>query len=159
MRTREVAIVCAPILLLAWLIVGVPRDPVDVGDNAGQAVHEVDSVGRQASILEPNAAAHPTSRMPISDTAGPELVVAVVDDVGVAVPGAVAVAGGSLRHIAKLTVYLTDLADYAEVNSAMEKYFESPFPARSVVQVAALPLGAPVEIDAIMLLDLSEYSF
>ena len=68
-------------------------------------------------------------------------------------------AGGSLAHIAKVTVYLTDLANYAQVNSVMEKYFETPFPARVVVQVAALPLGAPVEIEAIMVLDLSEYSF
>ena len=68
-------------------------------------------------------------------------------------------AGGSLGHIAKLTVYLKDLANYPQVNSAMEKYFETPFPARAVVQVAALPLGVPVEVDAIMVLDLSEYSF
>ena len=68
-------------------------------------------------------------------------------------------AGGSLKHIAQLTVYLTDLANYLQVNAVMEKYFETPFPARAVVQVAALPLGAPVEVDAIMVLDLSEYSF
>ena len=68
-------------------------------------------------------------------------------------------AGGSLQHIAKLTVYLADLANYSLVNSAMEKYFEPPFPARAVVQVAALPLDAPVEIEAVMLLDLSDYSF
>ena len=68
-------------------------------------------------------------------------------------------AGGSLNHIAKLPVYLTDLANYAHVNAVMEMRFEPPFPARSVVQVAALPLGAPVEIEAVMVLDLSEYSF
>jgi len=68
-------------------------------------------------------------------------------------------AGGSLEHIVKLTVYLTDLADYPQVNSVMEKYFQTPFPARAVVQVAALPLGVPVEIDAVMVLDTSDYSY
>lgn len=68
-------------------------------------------------------------------------------------------AGGSLNHIAKLTVYLTDLANYAHVNAVMERRFEPPFPARAVVQVVALPLEAPVEIEAVMVLDLSEYSF
>jgi len=68
-------------------------------------------------------------------------------------------ADGSLSDIAKLTVYLTDLGNYATVNSVMEKYFEPPFPARAVIQVAALPLGVPVEIDAIMVLDLSEYNY
>jgi len=67
-------------------------------------------------------------------------------------------AGGSLQHIAKLTVYLTDLADYPLLNSAMEDYFEPPFPARAVVQVAALPLGVPVEIEAVMYLDPSDPS-
>ena len=68
-------------------------------------------------------------------------------------------AGGSLDHIVKLTVYLTDLVNYPEVNSAMKKFFQAPFPSRAVVQVAGLPLGVPVEIDAILVLDLSEYSF
>ena len=68
-------------------------------------------------------------------------------------------AGGSLGHLAKLTVYLTDLANYSQVNSVMEKYFKPPFPARAVVQVAGLPLGVAVEIDAIMILDNSDYSY
>ncbi len=68
-------------------------------------------------------------------------------------------AGGALEHIVKLNVYLTDLANYPQVNSVMETYFKTPFPARAVVQVVALPLGVPVEIDAIMVLDLTDYSY
>ena len=61
-------------------------------------------------------------------------------------------AGGSLSDIAKLTVYLTDLAHFPHVNEVMARYFEEPFPARAAIGVAALPLGVPVEIDAILVL-------
>ncbi len=59
-------------------------------------------------------------------------------------------AGGSLAHILKFTVYLTDLADIPLVNAAMERYLDAPFPARAAVGVAALPKGVAVEIDAIL---------
>jgi len=62
-------------------------------------------------------------------------------------------AGGSLEDVAKLTVYLTDLAHFPHVNEVMTRYFDEPFPARAAVGVAALPLGVPVEIDAILVLD------
>lgn len=60
--------------------------------------------------------------------------------------------GGSLAHMAKLTVYLTDLNHFPLVNKAMEQYFAMPYPARAVVQVSALPRQAQVEIDGIMIL-------
>ena len=59
-------------------------------------------------------------------------------------------AGGGLDDVVKLTVYLTDLADFGAVNEVMGKYFSPPFPARAAIQVAALPRGARVEVDAIM---------
>jgi len=62
-------------------------------------------------------------------------------------------AGGSLANVAKLTVYLTDLAHFPRVNEVMARFFEEPYPARAAVGVAALPLGVPVEIDAILVLD------
>lgn len=58
--------------------------------------------------------------------------------------------GGSLDAIVKLTVYLTDLADFPLVNQVMAEYFQAPFPARAAVGVAALPLGAQVEVEAIV---------
>lgn len=65
--------------------------------------------------------------------------------------GAVArAAGGGLNDVVKLTVYLTDLADFGAVNEVMGEYFSPPFPARAAIQVAALPRGARVEVDAIM---------
>jgi reactive intermediate/imine deaminase len=63
---------------------------------------------------------------------------------------AVVRAGGSdLGRVIKLTVYLTDLSDFAAVNAVMSEYFQPPYPARAVVGVAALPRGAMIEIDAV----------
>lgn len=63
-----------------------------------------------------------------------------------------AAAGGSLADIARLGIYLTDLADFAVVNAVMAEYFNAPYPARSTVQVSALPRGAQVEVDAVLVL-------
>lgn len=57
--------------------------------------------------------------------------------------------GGDFTHIVKLTVFLKDLTDYALVNEVMKNHFTQPYPARSVVEISALPLGALVEIEAI----------
>jgi reactive intermediate/imine deaminase len=61
-------------------------------------------------------------------------------------------AGGSLADVVKLTVFLTDLGHFALVNRIMAEYFQQPYPARAAIGVAALPRGAPVEIDAILAL-------
>ena len=61
-------------------------------------------------------------------------------------------AGGDLKDVVKLTVYLTDLANFALVNETMATYFSPPYPARAAVGVASLPRSAQVEIDAIMVL-------
>ena len=59
-------------------------------------------------------------------------------------------AGGGLDDVVKLTVFLTDLGNFATVNSVMENFFEQPFPARAAVGVASLPKGVDVEADAIL---------
>ncbi len=61
-------------------------------------------------------------------------------------------AGGSLDQIVKLTVYLTDLDNFAAVNAVMADYFEEPYPARAALGVASLPKGADVEAEAILAL-------
>lgn len=67
--------------------------------------------------------------------------------------GAVAqAAGGGLQDVVKLNVYLTDMKDFPVVNEVMAEYFQQPYPARAAVGVAALPRGAAVEMDAIMVL-------
>jgi 2-iminobutanoate/2-iminopropanoate deaminase len=59
--------------------------------------------------------------------------------------------GLQLEHVVKTTVFLTDLANFAEMNDAYAKFFPHDPPARSTIQVAALPKGANVEIEAIAL--------
>lgn len=61
--------------------------------------------------------------------------------------------GGSLAHAAKVTIYMTDLTQFSKVNEIMAQYFSHPYPARATVGVAALPKGAAVEADAILVLD------
>jgi len=62
-------------------------------------------------------------------------------------------AGGSLAHIVRVGIYVTDLANFATVNAVMAEYFQSPYPARSTIEVSALPKSAQVEVDAVMVLD------
>ncbi|MEO1034475.1 MAG: RidA family protein [Pseudomonadota bacterium] len=63
-----------------------------------------------------------------------------------------AAAGGSLNDAVKITVFLTDLANFAIVNEVMSERFDEPFPARAAVGVASLPKGVDVEADAILVL-------
>jgi 2-iminobutanoate/2-iminopropanoate deaminase len=58
-------------------------------------------------------------------------------------------AGGSLADVVKLTVYLTTMDDFAEMNDMYESLLEAPYPARTTVAVAGLPLGARIEIEAV----------
>jgi reactive intermediate/imine deaminase len=59
-------------------------------------------------------------------------------------------AGGDFDRVVRVTVYLTDLANFAKVNEVMAQYFKEPFPARAAIGVASLPRGSLVEIDAVM---------
>ncbi len=59
-------------------------------------------------------------------------------------------AGGTLDDVARVGIYLTDLSDFAAVNAVMADYFQPPYPARSTIQVSALPRGARVEVDAVL---------
>jgi reactive intermediate/imine deaminase len=61
-----------------------------------------------------------------------------------------AAAGASLENAVRITVYLTDLKSFALVNEVMAEYFKEPYPARAAIGVAALPRGAAVEVDAVL---------
>jgi 2-iminobutanoate/2-iminopropanoate deaminase len=60
--------------------------------------------------------------------------------------------GGSLEHVVKLTLYLKDMSNLAEFNREMIKHLNSPLPARAVVLVNGLPMGAEMQVDAIMMI-------
>lgn len=59
-------------------------------------------------------------------------------------------AGGTTNHLAKVNIFLTDLANFATVNDIMSQYFSQPYPARAAVQVSALPKAVQIEIDGVM---------
>ncbi|MGB2271702.1 MAG: RidA family protein [Pseudomonadales bacterium] len=59
-------------------------------------------------------------------------------------------AGGSLNDSVKLNISMTDLSGFDQVNAVMQQYLDAPFPARACVQVAALPKGALIEVEAIL---------
>ena len=61
-------------------------------------------------------------------------------------------AGGSMADIVRVGLYLTDLSQFAAVNTVMADYFEAPYPARSTLEVSALPKGVLFEVDAVMVL-------
>lgn len=65
----------------------------------------------------------------------------------------IAASGGNLGDVVKLNVYLTDLGNFAKVNEIMGKHFSQPYPARAAIGVSALPRGALVEMDAVVVLD------
>lgn len=61
-------------------------------------------------------------------------------------------AGGSLQHIVKLNIFMTDLSNFAKVNEVMGEYIQQPYPARAAIGVKELPKGSLVEMDAVMVL-------
>ncbi len=62
-------------------------------------------------------------------------------------------AGGSFAKVVRVGIYMVDLSNFATVNAVMKDYFSEPYPARSTIQVSALPKNAQVEIDLVMVLD------
>ena len=62
-------------------------------------------------------------------------------------------AGGDLKDVAKLNIFLTDLSHFPTVNEVMAEYFIEPYPARAAIGVASLPKDAPVEMDAVLELE------
>jgi len=64
-----------------------------------------------------------------------------------------AAADASFDHVVRVGIYLTDLGNFSAVNEAMKQYFREPYPARSTIGVASLPLGAQVEIDLVAVVD------
>ena len=59
-------------------------------------------------------------------------------------------AGGSITDVVRITLFLTDMGDFQQVNEVYSQHFKSPYPARSAIQVSALPLGSNIEAEAIV---------
>lgn len=123
---------------MARLIVATPHAPAAIGTYS-QAVKVGDTVYLSGQIgLDP-------ASMQLVDGIDAQ-VVRVFENLKAVAEAA----GGSLADVVKLNVFLTDLGHFAKVNETMAQYFSEPFPARAAVGVAALPRGALVEADAVM---------
>ncbi|MBA3996617.1 MAG: reactive intermediate/imine deaminase [Candidatus Accumulibacter sp.] len=125
---------------MARLIVATPHAPAAIGTYS-QAVKVGDTAYLSGQIgLDPES-------MQLVDGIDAQIV-RVFDNLKAVAEAA----GGSLADVVKLNVFLTDLGHFAKVNETMAQYFSEPFPARAAVGVAALPRGALVEADAVMVL-------
>ena len=117
------------------------RAPAAIGTYS-QAVRSGDTVYLSGQIpLDPNT-------MRLVDGGPREQITQVFENLGAVAEAA----GGSLGSAVKLTVYLTNLADFPLVNEVMAEYFSEPYPARAAIGVAQLPRDAAVEVDAILVL-------
>lgn len=124
-----------------------------------QALHTIsapDAIGPYSQAVKAGNTVYFSGQIPLD----PQTMEMVGDDIKVQARqvfmnlSAVArVSGGDLSHAVKVNISLTDLGDFAEVNEVMKEFFAEPYPARACVQVAALPKGAKIEVELIMVLD------
>ncbi len=121
-----------------------------------QAIHTKQApaaIGTYSQAIQVGNTTYLSGQIPLD----PETMVLCSDDISLQITQvfenlrAVCIAaGGDLAHLVKLTIYLTDLNHFPMVNEIMANYFTNPYPARAVIQVAGLPRGAQVEMDAVM---------
>jgi 2-iminobutanoate/2-iminopropanoate deaminase len=111
-------------------------------------------VGPYAQAVKAGGCLYVSGQIPLDPSSGQLLTGAFADQVKLTLDNLAAVlkaGGASLDSVVKVTVYLTDMANFNEFNSVYTSYFESSRPARSCVAVNQLPKGVPLEIDAIAL--------
>ncbi|WP_290922561.1 RidA family protein [Halodesulfovibrio sp.] len=110
------------------------------------------AVGPYSQAIESDGFVFASGMLPIDPATGNMREGSIADRAHQALTNIKAVAeaaGCTLDDIVKTTVFLTDVNDFKEVNAVYAEYFNEPFPARSAFQVAALPLGADIEIEVI----------
>ena len=109
------------------------------------------AVGPYSQAIDTGALVFVSGQLPIDPDTGaiPAGAAAQAEQVFANVRAILEAAGLGLADVVKTTVFLADLADFAAVNDAYSRAFRAPFPARSCVQVAAIPKGARLEVEAI----------
>jgi reactive intermediate/imine deaminase len=114
-----------------------------------------DAIGTYSQAIKVGNVVYLSGQIPL-DPASMQLVTgdiaAQTSQVFANIQEVVKAAGGTLDKIVKLSIFLTDLTHFPIVNEVMSGFFAEPYPARSTVQVSALPRGAQIEIEAIMVL-------
>lgn len=113
------------------------------------------AIGPYSQAVNENGTIYLSGQIPLDPQSG-ELVSGGFEAAAVQVfenlSAVAAAAGGSMSDFVKLTIYLTDFDNFPVVNNVMQRYFREPYPARATIAVKALPLGAEIEIDGIMVL-------
>ncbi len=115
-----------------------------------QTLHAPEPVGPYSQALEVDGILHCSGQIPIVPETGDILTGSIEDQTKQVMKNVKAVlkeAGYSFPDVVKTTIFLTNLNDFQKVNEIYATYFTPPFPARSCVQVAALPKGVDVEVE------------
>ncbi|MBR0057160.1 MAG: reactive intermediate/imine deaminase [Kiritimatiellae bacterium] len=109
------------------------------------------AVGPYSQAIDAGALVFVSGQLPIDPATGaiPDGAAAQAEQAFANVRAILEAAGLGIESVVKTTVFLADLADFAAVNDAYARVFRAPFPARSCVQVAAIPKGARLEVEAI----------
>ena len=110
------------------------------------------AIGPYSQAIEANGAVYVSGQLPINPATGEFAEGDIKDKARQSlsnIKGILAEAGLSMQNVAKVTVLLNDINDFAAVNEVYAEFFTPPYPARSAFAVAALPKGAPIEIEAI----------
>jgi 2-iminobutanoate/2-iminopropanoate deaminase len=111
------------------------------------------AIGPYSQAVSANGSLYISGQLPIDPATGNMLEGNIGDKTDQILKNASAIAtaaGTTLASVVKTTIFLTDLGDFKEVNEAYAKHFTDSPPARSTVQVAALPLGSKIEIEFIL---------
>ena len=112
------------------------------------------AIGPYSQAVKANGFLFVSGQIPLNPATGDLMIASIEDQAEQVIKNLTSIceaANLTLSDIVKLTIYITDMKDFAVVNEAMLKHFKEPYPARATVEVSALPLGVNVEMDAILL--------
>jgi reactive intermediate/imine deaminase len=111
------------------------------------------AIGTYSQAIRHNDTVYVSGQIPLDPATGEvvsEEIGAQINQVFENLRNVAAAAGSDLTKALKVTVFLTDLSHFAQVNEVMAQYFSEPYPARAAVEVAGLPKGVQVEADAVL---------
>jgi reactive intermediate/imine deaminase len=115
--------------------------------------HAPKAIGPYSQAVQVGNTLYTSGQIPLDPTTG-ELIAGDIDAQARRVfdnlRAVIEAAGASFADVARVGIYLTDLSNFAAVNAVMAEYFQQPYPARSTIGVAALPRGAQVEVDLVL---------
>lgn len=120
--------------------------------NAISTTNAPAAIGPYSQAIEANGTVYVSGQLPINPATGEFAEGDIKDKARQSlnnIKSILAEAGLSMQNVAKVTVLLSDISDFAAVNEVYSEFFQAPYPARSAFAVAALPKGAPIEIEAI----------